>query len=351
MKKSFLAIGLAIGLGGCVSLSKHNKVTGEMQTKINENQGKIQNVSNELEENKKKLNQLGKIDVALKPSANEEQKAENYKDDGNWVPLKSPERYKNYLTGGLGIIWLEDASGNLIEGGYLPFDKYKAEPEILDKGDLIFKYFVNNKFNTKISVLAAVTASMNAQDYAKLRYEILGTSKLKIPQDSLESIANKYAKNRYGNDVKNVFLATGFHIRKISLQTYTKMAANAVATVPVANVGGDFYNESDSELNNWYVEAKLLDLKIFITNKALEQQNILAKGQTPFQLLKSIFGNKISDEILQEIANKPELMTNANIDSLKSIIGKGDIKQADMSKLNSVGESLLKSKSTLIKNK
>lgn len=349
MKKTILLLGLGICLTGCISLKKHNKLTGEMQSTINEKQGRLDTVSNQLEENRKKLNQLGSISVANKPTANEEQRAESYKDDGNWVPLKSPERYKNYLTGGLGIIWLEDSNGSLIEGGYLPFDRYKAEPEIVDKGDLIFRYFVNNQFNTKISVLAAVTASMNNEDYAKLRYEILGTSKLKIPQDSLESIATRYAKGRYSSDVKNVFLATGFHIRKISLQTYTKMAANAVATVPVANVGGDFYNESESELNNWYVEAKLLDLKLFIPNKELEQQRVLAKGQTPFQLLKSIFGDRISDDVLQEIANNPELMTTDNIEKLKDLLGKGDLKQTDLNKLNSVGENLMKNKSNVIR--
>lgn len=350
MKKTILTIGLTVFLSGCISLKKHNQVTGNMQSTINDKQERLNNVSNQLEEGRKKLNQLGNLSVASKPTDNEERKAEAYKDDGNWVPLKSPERYKNYLTGGLGIIWLEDSNGNLVEGGYLPFDQYKAEPEILDQGDIIFKYFVNNKFNTKISILAAITASMNAEDYAKLRYEILGTSKLKIPQDSIESIAIKYAKGRYGNNVKNVYLATGFHIRKISLLTYTKMAANAVATVPVANVSGDFYNESESELNNWYVEAKLLDLKLFIPNTELEQQRVLTKGQTPFQLLKSIFGDRISDEILQDIANNPELMTNENINQLKELVGKEDIKQSDLNKLNSVGESLLKTKSNLIKN-
>jgi hypothetical protein len=349
MKKTILIFILTILVSGCISIKDHKKITKDLETSINDKQGKLDNLSNQLEDNRKKINQLGNLSVTAKPSESEEKKADQYKDDGNWVPLKSPERYKNYLTGGLCIIWLKDSIGNLTEGGYLPFDRYKAEPEIVDPGDIIFKYFVNSKFNTKINVVAAVTASMNAEDYAKLKYEILGTSRLKIPQDSIESIAKKYAKGRYSNNIKRVYLATGFHIRKTSLLIYTKMAINAVATVPVANINGNFYNESESELNNWSVEVKLLDLILFIPNLELEQQKVLLKGQTPFHLLKSILGDNISDNILQDISNNPELMTN--IDNLKELVGKKNIKQSDLNKLNSVGKSLLKTKFDQINNK
>lgn len=349
MKKTLIVFGLLTLLGGCITLKKHQGITSGLETQLKDKQGQLDKKVTELETERGKLKQIGDLKVTQKPTSNEEQKASSYKDDDNWVPLKSPERYKNYLTGGLGIIWLENKTGSLIEGGYLPFDRYKAEPEIIDPGDIIFRYFVNSKFSTKISIVSAVTGSMNAEDFAKLKYEILGTSKLKLPQDSIESIAKKYAKGRYSDDVKGVYLATGFHIRKITLLTYTKMTGNMVATVPVANVNGQFYNESESELNNWFVEAKLLDLKLFIPNKELEQKSTLAKGQTPFQLLKSILGDKLSDEVLEQIANNPELMTDDNINQLKDLVGKQDIKKSDLDKLNSVGENLLKTKTNRLK--
>ncbi len=341
MKKNLIIL-LIVVLQGCVSLKKHNQVKDNLQSELIE-------ISDELEKKRSKLKKLGNLDITDKATQSDKSKALAYKDDNSWVPLENAERYKNYLTKGLGIIWLEIGKDSLIEGGYVNLDNYQAEPEIIDQGDIIFKYFVNNEFATDISVVSIVTSSIESKDIAKLKYEILGTSRLKIPQDSIESIAKKYADNRYGNNIIAVYLATGFHIRKISLQTYTKMAADAVATVPVANVGGTFYNESESELNNWYVDAKLIDLSFFLPKKELEEANVLNENQTPFQFLKSSLGDSITDRNLQIVANNPEIMINEK--EFKNLFGEEAMLKIDTNKLNDIGKSLIKAKSNLFEKK
>lgn len=338
-KISFVIITSAL-IASCITIKEHEKITGDLNNQLSTKQSQLDSTKNQLEKSRKRLSQVGDLGITDKAAANEEVRAVSFKDDKYWKPFNNPERYKNFLTLGLGYIWVEDTAGNFTETGIIPLEQYKAEPTIIDEGDVIFKYYVNNKFNTKVSAVSAVTAGLNNEEFAKLNYQIIGTSRLKILQDSLPSIAKKYAASKYNSTVKAVYLSTGFHIRKISLQTYKKMDGDMTVTVPVANVNGSLYNEQQTELNNWQVDGRLIDLGLFLPNKELERESALAINQTPFDFLKSIFGNQIPDSTLIAIANDPSLMTNENLEKLKSMLGGKNIPKSDADKLNKIGEKL-----------
>ncbi|WP_299529053.1 hypothetical protein [Ulvibacterium sp.] len=347
MKELFVFFAICCVFQSCVTLKEHNKVKGNLNEQIGNKQSQLDSLKAELDLKSDKLKQLGNLKVSNGTSKSDEVKALSYKDDYSWVTLKNPERYKNYLIGGLGIIWLEVGKDSLTEGGLINLDRYNAKSEIIDQGDIIFKYFVNKEFSTEISAVSMVTASMASKDYAKLNYEILGTSRLKILHDSIESIAKKY-NDRYKNKVRAVYLSTGFHVRKISLQTYTEMPIKTVATFPVASVNGYFYQESEGVINNWFVDAKLINLSIFVPNDALVQKKILEKEQTPYQFLISIFGKNIKSEDLMKVANSPELLTKENIEDLKNLLGHIQINEANEYKLDVLGKSLLETKTELL---
>lgn len=257
-----------------------------------------------------KLNQIGDVTIKEKTTPQDEGKALSYKEDTSWKELNG-FKYKNYLTLGLGVIWLKVQEENeikFIEGSEVAVENFGGEKMIVDDGSLIFSYFVNNNFNSDIKAVTAVTAAMSGEEFAKMRYEIMGTSRLAIPIDSLEKIAEKY-HDRYNNDnVLGAFLATGFHVKKINLQTYSKIDGTGSVNVPVASVEGGYYKEEGSELNNWFVEARLLDLALFVPSQNLVQKGILKEEQTPYQYIKSLYGDNIEVEKFIEISNDPSIL-------------------------------------------
>lgn len=340
--KKLLIITLIIFLSGCVSLKKYNTVTNNLNNTIAQNQQRIQNLNGQLKESRSKLNQLGNLTVTDGTKKSDDDRAKSYRRDGSWILLEQPERYKNYLTSGLGIIWLYTKSNKYVEGGFIDLEAYKAKPDILDNGDIIFKYFVNNKFSTSISAVSSITGSLNSEDFADLKYEIMGTSRLTIPQDEIEKIAKKYAADRYSDDVVGVYLATGFHVRKISLQTFTKMSGDAVATVPVANINGEFYNESGSELYSWFVDAKLIDLGIFLPNDDLESISSTNSNPSSYELLKSVFGPDISNDALSKITVHPEILDQPNSPEFLKLFNKSTLTDLDKVKLNSISKTIIK---------
>ena len=80
----------------------------------------------------------------------------------------------------------------------------------------------------------------------------------------------------------------------------------------------------------------------------MEENRVLARNETPYQLLKRIFGDQIPDEILLQIADNPSLMTEENIEKLNQQLGNKSLTRGEMIKLNEVGESLLKSQTNLM---
>jgi len=222
--------------------------------------------------------------------------------------------------------------------------EFGAESSLKDKGSLIFEHYCDNKFKANIGAVKLITANIETESYAKLTYEIVGTSELRILQNNLEKISAKYSKVYTDVKVKGVYLCTGYHVKRLSCIKYKKIAAGTAANTPFINVKGEFYSEDKTAINSWEVHKQLLDLSLFFIpikkdSVSAEIVSSLPSGETIFQTLKYNTQYKLTDEDIITITNFPRLLQG---DSLTQLMKKRNIilTNEQKNKLEDIGNYL-----------
>jgi len=244
----------------------------------------------------------------------------------NNIAHPDPQTAKNQLNTLAGTVFLlvsvipnDTTTLRLEESEYNVLrNDYKVDLKTSDK-DIIFSRIIDQGFKTDVSALSAVKANIGIDEKAQVVYETIQTANIDrqtgIDINKVRAVKSK----QWNSSVREVYVATGITLNRLSSIKYKKIGAGAQITGLAFSANGELYQNA-SETQNFYeviLSGYRLGLEEEIKKDSLQIASVARNNSISSDSLKSIL---LNSKVLEQLISKPNLDPTLK-DFLKSKIG------------------------------